>query len=770
MPDRFCSVEDRAIHKAITADVKTALRLQEDFETRYPNKPEYAWERMRHRPQPEDLYPQTMKNRGRVEWLVALLEELARAQRQDAKHASVLEFMLSAAWKDVGPIGEAEFLKLAEFAEQLVTDYTYGLIVYIGGIAEIVTAMEKAASLSTPVVSVIRDTLFPRCVEHKFGWWDFAWPLFRSEYGFLASDISWVARVRRDVNELARKGNQEWLPIFDSNLTDKMAGAGKPTQLALTAVKSLGRPSLDRGLRRWIAMLRDNPGAPLSELGVIVLQHLILLCEHVDGKLCDELLFEIARVPWSRAGELAWIETFVYVAGKRPEDRAFVGIEALAMNPVTATDEVQRKYEALMRTFGAQVKAEKGTGVDGYPLNVDPELAEAQRRINRVLVRGAEAVSQGRYVHPTVKSHLEAAKSLSPNERTPAVKMWLDHIGAPQRWFEMSPETRATIQSVEDAIISESKAEPWRLHAALTKRWDWIQAHKKDLGNDTVDVWRQAFFGFGCGQGLVPRALAQIDTLPVEWVVPAIRAGGAFDRIMSLCRKQVEEHGWSPELAQAFKDWIPTIGTSRTDQDYRAKAEWFLWFEDVLRVDETACWSHRVKRDLRMMTKKQREQWRSLIDNPSFTIREAPTKHWLKAAPAKYQKIGAAEFRKRFAAWFAAFAQDEKLRLTVTGRNILRVLIWYALIAEDPAVDRALGGFASAQWKTKENARCASQAEMAFSYVLAQRSPKQAAKVLGDWVQHGRAPLGSASRRIYEGLRIFPSKDEPEQRRKNIGS
>jgi len=108
--------------------------------------------------------------------------------------------------------------------------------------------------------------------------------------------------------------------------------------------------------------------------------------------------------------------------------------------------------------------------------------------------------------------------------------------------------------------------------------------------------------------------------------------------------------------------------------------------------------------------------------------------------------------------------------LTVTGRNILRVLIWYALIAEDPAVDRALGGFASAQWKTKENARCASQAEMAFAYVLAQRSPKQAAKVLGDWVQHGRAPLGSASRRIYEGLRIFPSKDEPEQRRKNIGS
>jgi hypothetical protein len=95
------------------------------------------------------------------------------------------------------------------------------------------------------------------------------------------------------------------------------------------------------------------------------------------------------------------------------------------------------------------------------------------------------------------------------------------------------------------------------------------------------------------------------------------------------------------------------MGTGRTDQDYRAKAEWFVWFEDALAVDETACWSHRVKRDLRMMMPKQREKWRNLIDNPSFTVREAPTKPWLKAAPAKYQRVGAAEFRKRFAVWFA---------------------------------------------------------------------------------------------------------------------
>jgi hypothetical protein len=82
----------------------------------------------------------------------------------------------------------------------------------------------------------------------------------------------------------------------------------------------------------------------------------------------------------------------------------------------------------------------------------------------------------------------------------------------------------------------------------------------------------------------------------------------------------------------------------------------------------------------------------------------------------------------------------------------LRVLIWAALVARDPVVDEALAGFSKAKWKTKENARCAGQAEMAFSYVLAERAPETALPVLESMVSSGRATPGSATHRTYQAL------------------
>jgi hypothetical protein len=43
---------------------------------------------------------------------------------------------------------------------------------------------------------------------------------------------------------------------------------------------------------------------------------------------------------------------------------------------------------------------------------------------------------------------------------------------------------------------------------------------------------------------------------------------------------------------------------------------------------------------------------------------------------------------------------------------------------------------------------------MAFSYVLAERAPEKALPILEEMVQTGRARRGSASYRIYQGLRL----------------
>ena len=78
--------------------------------------------------------------------------------------------------------------------------------------------------------------------------------------------------------------------------------------------------------------------------------------------------------------------------------------------------------------------------------------------------------------------------------------------------------------------------------------------------------------------------------------------------------------------------------------------------------------------------------------------------------------------------------------------------MWYALIAKDDAVDQALLGFANARWKTKQFAKRVAQAEMAFSYVLAQREPKAALPILEALVESGQAFEGSMTHSVYQEL------------------
>lgn len=235
-------------------------------------------------------------------------------------------------------------------------------------------------------------------------------------------------------------------------------------------------------------------------------------------------------------------------------------------------------------------------------------------------------------------------------------------------------------------------------------------------------------------------------------IVRTIQSSPGDWKVFALCQKHVEQHGWSADVVGAIHQWLHTLDTSQTQNLYRAKAEWWLWFEDVAPIDLEKCWGERVRRDLRAMKEKERQAWIALFGECVFSISSVPPRKWLKPAEAAFPKIGAAVFRKRFQEWFAPFTAGDGLRLTVIGRNVLRMLIWSALIAKDPTVDKALAGFAHARWKTKENARCASQAEMAFAQVLAQRSPGKALLILEQMVRSGQAYLGSATHKTYEDL------------------
>jgi hypothetical protein len=290
---------------------------------------------------------------------------------------------------------------------------------------------------------------------------------------------------------------------------------------------------------------------------------------------------------------------------------------------------------------------------------------------------------------------------------------------------------------------------------ALLDRFAWIYEHEKEHSPETAMAWMQRLQGFGCEPGMLQQALYRIDSLPLPWLLQTIqRVPISHLKILELSQRHVAANGWNLELVEAIRKWLSSscFGTSGSANLERAKVEWFLWFEDAAPIRLEVCWSHLVKQDLRQMTAEQRAAWVKLLENASFTITAKPSKKWLKAAEAAFPKIGAADFRSCFVAWFEPFSKDEQLRLTVCGRNILRLLIWTALIAKDPAVDEALAGFAKAKWRTQENQRRAAQAEMAFSYVLAERTPEAALSMLETMVLDGRGFSGSTTGKIYEAL------------------
>jgi len=386
-------------------------------------------------------------------------------------------------------------------------------------------------------------------------------------------------------------------------------------------------------------------------------------------------------------------------------------------------------------------------------LDSDPALLPQQTRIDQLLRMAANAAAHGPYVDPRLAAMLKQYRSMREEDITPGMRQWHEHITTrPVGWFEVSPEVAAAREAMEAGILKKFSHDPASLHCAVVTRAEWIAAHEREYAKDTLRLWKEWLNGLGCRRGLVGQSLEKVDELPLKSLLRTIRASRGNTKILDLCRKYVAEHGWHADLVEPLRQWLSEIGTGSSEQAFRPQAEWFVWFENVAPIDLEACWSHRIKRDLRDMPPDESASWRALLNDGVFIVTDKPTKKWLKAAEAVFPKVGAAAFRQRFVAWFEPFAKGEPLRMTITGRNVLRILIWCALIAKDDSVDRALLGFANAKWKTQETARRAAQAEMAFSYVLAQRTPEAALPVLEALVASGDALPGSTTHRIYKEL------------------
>jgi hypothetical protein len=461
----------------------------------------------------------------------------------------------------------------------------------------------------------------------------------------------------------------------------------------------------------------------LSAVGSAIFYRLIYLCQTASEPLRDELNYAISRAPWEEIDVPIWTHRFVELLLRRPRDRAFACLEALMMKKATARREVQLQYDALLTAFAERERRPAAIGIDGFPLDRDSALAKQHQRIDQLLRMTATGVEQYR----------ETKRKEAPS------------------CLVVASEVHSTLVIMADSIVDEFGGDAPSLHHAATVRYDWIRDHRTQFESDILEGWRQAMFELDCGGGLVQRALRRVESLSLESVIDGLRVGGG-QKAFELVQKYIASNGWNPALVEAVRQWIPSIGSAASDQVYRARAEWFLWWEDVCPIDPTECWSHHIKQDLRGMPPEERANWRALLDHNSFQYTGKPPENWREGADTVLATLGPDRFSDRFLAWFEPFAKGEPQRITITGRNIARTMMWFALAAKDPAVDNALIGFANARWKNKESAARAVLAEMSFAFVLAERTPENAIPILEMQVVSGHAFEGSKTHLVYKDL------------------
>jgi hypothetical protein len=746
---------DFPIQTLIDRDMQNAERLWAAFHEKCPQNAS-PWSidygaRSREQPSVPMLYPAAAKGSPK-DWLGPALR---RARWHLDREEPVFRWRLHLSWvivtlmEKMNRPSEEEFIALADHAECMVI---YPVLPFFERMLSYGKAFEKAGLLRGSTAERFLKLLkYARDVHRTTdAWQSFLWPAFRSTAWLSDAGPCWSGAVRRDIEGMAGDVSALWLGAFDAKVLPS-SGLHELTGAAEKAVRALGRGAVETALLRWTGMLKKGPELTLTAEGIVILRHILVLANGLKLQAGDEILYRVVSAPWRRPEHAGWIGTALWILSSRPKDRAFACLEALVMNSATATEDVRREYDIALASFAGEARA---VGIDGYRWNTEPELEAHQRRLEQLLLLCAAAVARGPYVHPTKASHVAAMNLIQEEQRTPAMKLLMAQLTAGRSWFDSGPEVRSALGIIANEILADFAKDPLKLHRAVSNRWKWIRDHKQELGPDLVSACEECFRGFGCDPGLAQRSLRRVKSVPEDQLARTIRSSPGSWKVFELAQKHVGAHGWNPEVAEALREWISTLGTSQTDNLYRAQAEWFLWLEDVLPIKLDACWGERVRKDLRSMEVAERNAWIALFGEGSFTVTEKPTQKWLKPATEAFPEIGAVKFRKRFTDWFAPFAVGEPLRLTVTGRNILRLLMWAALIARDPAVDGALAGFAKANWKTRDNQKKASQAEMAFAHVLAERDPRQALPILEKLVESGRAYPGSVGYQICQRLRL----------------
>jgi hypothetical protein len=225
---------------------------------------------------------------------------------------------------------------------------------------------------------------------------------------------------------------------------------------------------------------------------------------------------------------------------------------------------------------------------------------------------------------------------------------------------------------------------------------------------------------------------------------------GPTSSLLALCESWIGEHGFERGLSEAMQAWHKSIHGGATAMALRRDAGGLLWFDTTTPVNEKACWSALIQKDLRAMTNARRRGWIALLRNVPLAPAAQPSKKWLKPAAKLLKDVGTEDFRDRVRAWFEPFRDARPLKLTLPGRDMLAALFWYAHLAQDAGTDEALLWYATAKWKTQADLGRTARLLPVWVYALIERTPDKAIDAIHTYQATGQLALQDRTLEMYE--------------------
>lgn len=527
--------------------------------------------------------------------------------------------------------------------------------------------------------------------------------------------IPWIQNppASRVWSELLDLADHDWQDAGFSNpkVAEKLAGA----------VTKVGDGEVANFIQETVSAMAELQPTPMCGAGMTVLRQMLRWIWARPHLKVDDALYRLSGLHWNPAvAELGlmkeWLGTFLVTLTSRGRDQAFACLEQLANNPDTKEfREVRSLYEQTMRDLLLDVPTPSFEGVDGFRVE-----GEQHRILENMLAVWAPRRTEpdGRVVHSTYS-----------NRNT--------HV---------------------EQALRRGKDDYPALLRAMNERTEWIRAHEPPPS--PAEGRRLPWLMWACDLGsLYHMILKTQPSLTAEDLIAICRVDGwrwlgctPCEELFAACERRIEKNGFDPALTSAMRLWAKSVYGGGSAQALRKRIEWLLWFDTEAPVSEKPCWSGLIHQDLRRMEPGLRGKWIALLGNVAFGIAEKPTKKWLKPAEKLLKGVGAEEFRSRFRDWFAPFREGGEWKLTVTGRDILGALLWYAQLAKDPAVDEAVCWFATAKWKTKADLARTARLLPMWIYTLSERSPDEALDAIHRYRSTGQLDLTEKSLALYKAL------------------